>query len=361
MHISGRNGAERRSRFLQLIVDSSQTRLVDNIDYLFEPWGRELPDPAGSGERVLEQLEILERCHTLWSSLGDEQSHELLLRFFAYRALGPAHVRLQLDPREYRRTVVAMSAHAMRAARVIDSQAPLEWQFHHYDLHGIGLPIQVIGPPLPLASTMAFSQYAYRDAQIGARPLPGDVAVDAGGCWGDTALWLAYAVGAQGQVHTFEPTPTNRQVLAHNLGLNPALAPRITVWSDPLGPVPGIPVWLPDVLAAGATMQTEHTSDASVPTVECASQSIDALVADGRIPRVDFLKVDVEGADLGVLQGAADTIRSHRPRMAIACYHKPDDLVAIPDFVASLGVDYRWYLQCSTMTDVDTVAFAVPA
>jgi hypothetical protein len=25
-----------------------------------------------------------------------------------------------------------------------------------------------------------------------------------------------------------------------------------------------------------------------------------------------------------------------------------------------LGVDYRWYLQCSTMTDVDTVAFAVP-
>jgi FkbM family methyltransferase len=361
MHISGHNGAERRSRFLQLIVDSSQTRLVDNIDYLFEPWGRELPDPAGSGERVLEQLEILDRCHTLWSSLGDEQSHELLLRFFAYRALGPGHVRLQLNPREYRRTVVAMSAHAMRGARVIDSQAPLEWQFHHYDLHGIGLPIQVIGPPLPLASTMAFSQYAYRDAEIGARPLPGDVAVDAGGCWGDTALWLAYAVGAQGQVHTFEPTPTNRQVLAHNLGLNPELAPRIAVWSDPLGPEPGIPVWLPDALAAGATMQTEDTSGASVPTVQCATESIDALVADGRIPRVDFLKVDVEGADLGVLEGAADTIRSHRPRLAIACYHKPDDLVAIPDFVAGLGVDYRWYLQCSTMTDVDTVAFAVPA
>jgi hypothetical protein len=87
---------------------------------------------------------------------------------------------------------------------------------------------------------------------------------------------------------------------------------------------------------------------------------VDELVGDGVVPRVDFIKVDVEGADLGVLEGAAETIRRQRPRLAIACYHRPDDLVAIPDFVAGLGVDYRWYLQCSTMTDVDTVAFAVP-
>ena len=31
-----------------------------------------------------------------------------------------------------------------------------------------------------------------------------------------------------------------------------------------------------------------------------------------------------------------------------------------PDSLAGLGVDYRWYLRCSTLTDVDTVAIAVP-
>jgi hypothetical protein len=111
-----------------------------------------------------------------------------------------------------------------------------------------------------------------------------------------------------------------------------------------------------DVIAAGSAFRTAPDEQ----TVELRTDTIDDLVVAGDLTRVDFLKVDVEGADLGVLEGAADTIREHRPRLAVACYHKPDDLAVLPDYVASLGVEYRWYLQCSTMTDVDTVAFAVP-
>jgi FkbM family methyltransferase len=352
----------RRSRFLQVVSDAQATHLADNIDYLFEPWGRELPDAASVGERLAEQLEILDRATTVWEALGDEQSRDLLLRFLAFRALGPAHVRLQLEPQVYRRTVIGLSAQAMRQAGAVPLPGmPMEWQLHHFDFHELGLPIQVIGPPLPLASTMAFSQYAYRDPAVPARPRPGDVALDVGGCWGDTALWLAHVVGERGQVHTFEPTPANRMLLAHNLDLNPALAQRITVWSEPLGRVAGETVWIPNVIAAGATVQTELADDDQREMIELQMRSVDALVADRRIPKVDFLKVDVEGADLGVLEGAAETIRSQRPRLAIACYHRPDDLVTIPDFIASLGVPYTWYVQCSTMTDIDTVAFAVPA
>lgn len=353
---------ERRARFLQVVAESMATHLPDNIDYLFEPYGHKLSDPALAGARLEQQLEVLERCGTLWNALGDESSRELLLRFLAYRALGPVHVRLQLDPIEYRRTVIGLSAQLLRHGFLMHaSGVPFEWQQHQYDLRSLGLPIQVIGSPLPLASTMAFSQYAYRDAGVPARPRPGDVALDVGGCWGDTALWLAHVVGERGAVHTFEPAPSNRQLLARNLELNPALAPRITVWPDPLGAVPGTRVWIPDVLAAGATIRVELSGDEPWRMIELRTQSVDALVAQRRLAYVDFVKVDVEGADLGVLEGAADTIRNHRPRLAIACYHKPDDLVTIPDFVASLGVRYKWYLQCSTMTDVDTVAFGVPA
>ena len=351
---------ERRARFLQIVADARATHLADNVDYLFEPWGRELPATDTFGERLSVQLDVLERCGTFWEAIGDAESRELFLRWLAYRALGPAHVRLQLEPQAYRQAVIGLSAQAMVAPTVARlAGLPMEWQLHHYDFSGLGLPIQAIGPPLPLASTMIFSQYAYRDPAAAAAPRPGDVVVDAGGCWGDTALWLAHVVGPSGHVHTFEPTPGNRRLLDHNLSLNPGLAPRITVWPDPLGSVPGERVWIPDVVAAGATMQAQAPDDPQRRMIELPIQSIDALVAAGGLPRVDFLKVDVEGADLGVLEGAAETIRSHRPRLAIACYHKPDDLVVIPDFIASLGVPYRWYLQCSTMTDVDTVAFAV--
>jgi FkbM family methyltransferase len=351
----------RRSQFLQTVADARATHLADNIDFLFAPQGAELPDPGTIGERLAQQLDILDHSTTLWESLGDEASRSQLLRFYAYRALGPAHVRLALEPTEYRRTVIDLSAHAMLEADVLRSPGlPFEWRFHRYDLRRLGLPIEVIGPPLPLASTMAFSQYAYRDQAVPARPRPGDIALDAGGCWGDTALWLAHVVGEAGHVHTFEPAPGNRDLLKRNLDLNPALASRITVWGDPLGPVAGDMVLMPNVIGAGAAMQTVLTGDERVEMLELPLQSVDALVRERQIPHVDFLKIDVEGADLGVLQGAAETIRSQRPRLAIACYHKPDDLVTIPDFIASLGVAYRWYLQCSTMTDVDTVAFAVP-
>ena len=161
-------------------------------------------------------------------------------------------------------------------------------------------------------------------------------------------------------MHTFEPAEGNRALLARNLSLNPSLSGRVEVWSEPLAHESGIPVWIPHTLGAGVTMQTNPDRGDGGQMVQLSTDSVDRLVRDGQIPRVDFLKVDVEGADLGVLEGAAETIRSQRPRIAIACYHRPDDLVTLPDFVASLGVSYRWYLQCSTMTDVDTVAFAVP-
>ncbi len=353
---------DRRSRFLQTVADALGTHLADNIDYLFEPWGRQLPDPVDAGARIAEQLAILERCDTLWYSLGDEQSRSLLLRFLAYKALGPAHVRLQLDPLEYRRAVIGLSAIALTSAAAVPLHGmPLEWQMHQYDMSKFGLPIRVIGPPLPLASTMVFSQYAYRDPDVPARPRAGEVALDVGGCWGDTALWIAHMVGPQGKVHTFEPAPGNRALLARNLELNPELASRIAVWSDPLTAIAGETVWIPDVIAAGAALQSHVEQSNGRRMLELRTQSVDAFVEQARIARVDFIKVDVEGADLGVLEGAAATIRRDRPRLALACYHKPDDLVVIPDFIRSLGVDYRWYLQCSTMTDVDTVAFGAPA
>jgi FkbM family methyltransferase len=353
----------RRAAFFGVLGEAARTHLADNVDHLFDPWGIALPEAAGEGERIARQLAVLDRCDVLWDRIGDEASRALLLRFLAYRALGPAHVRLQLDPVEYRRSVIGMTAKIVRGVGLAGMPGmPFEWAHHLYDFTPTGTPLVLSGPPLPLASTIVFSQYAYRDeaAAPAARPREGDVALDVGGCWGETALWMATLVGASGRVHCFEPSRSNLGLLADNLERNPAMAARVSVHAEPLGGRAGEQVWFEDAIAA-STKAYDSAEEARAGAIPMTTDTIDAMVARGALDRVDFIKMDVEGAELEILKGATHTLRTQQPRLALATYHRPDDIAVFPAFVASLGLEYRWYLQCSTMTDVDTILFGVPA
>jgi FkbM family methyltransferase len=170
---------------------------------------------------------------------------------------------------------------------------------------------------------------------------------------------MATLVGASGRVHCFEPSRSNLGLLADNLERNPAMAARVSVHTEPLAGRAGEEVWFEDAIAA-STKAHASADDARAGAIPMTTDSIDALVARGALDRVDFIKMDVEGAELEVLRGATHTLRTQRPRLALATYHRPDDIAVFPAFVASLGLEYRWYLQCSTMTDVDTILFGVP-
>ena len=74
-------------------------------------------------------------------------------------------------------------------------------------------------------------------------------------------------------------------------------------------------------------------------TVQTAT--LDALL-QGR--RVDYIKFDVEGAEHPALLGAADTIRTHRPALRVAAYHRSEDLFDLPLLLDTLCKDYALYL-----------------
>lgn len=72
--------------------------------------------------------------------------------------------------------------------------------------------------------------------------------------------------------------------------------------------------------------------------------TIDKLVAELKLPRVDFIKMDIEGAERQALSGARQTITTHKPRLAIATEHLPDDPEQIPIVVRNLWSGYQ--MQC---------------
>jgi FkbM family methyltransferase len=79
----------------------------------------------------------------------------------------------------------------------------------------------------------------------------------------------------------------------------------------------------------------------SRPDVEAPLSTIDKIVVELQLPRVDFIKMDIEGAEVKALAGARVTIIKFKPRLSIATEHKPDDQFTIPSAVRSLRTDYK--------------------
>ncbi len=83
--------------------------------------------------------------------------------------------------------------------------------------------------------------------------------------------------------------------------------------------------------------------------------SID-VVANGE--PVTFIKMDIEGAELEALKGAQETIKKYRPTLAISIYHKPEDIVQLPQFIKSLVPEYKLYLRNYHLDCTETVLYA---
>ena len=72
---------------------------------------------------------------------------------------------------------------------------------------------------------------------------------------------------------------------------------------------------------------------------------LDNYVREKNLPRVDFIKLDVEGSELDVLKGAAMSISYWKSRLAISAYHKLDDLWSLMNFIKSIRPDYEFAMR----------------
>ncbi|MGE3911948.1 MAG: FkbM family methyltransferase [Chloroflexota bacterium] len=139
---------------------------------------------------------------------------------------------------------------------------------------------------------------------------PGSVAYDIGANIGYHTLVLADLVGEGGTVIAFEPAPQERLALEHNLRLNDQ--PRVQVEASALAEQPGqMPFATFGYSGIGRLARATEPADATILTVP--TTTLDAFVYEDGNPPPDFLKIDVEGAELRVLLGGMRLLAAQRP------------------------------------------------
>jgi FkbM family methyltransferase len=149
---------------------------------------------------------------------------------------------------------------------------------------------------------------------------------DVGSHIGFHTLGFSTFVGANGRVIGFEPNPSNRARLQQNIDRNPDLATRIEILPYSLSDQNGNCLFaLSHDIDSGASSMSflagtdpaiDATTSARWDRVVVPVRTADALIQDG-LPPPDVIKIDVEGAELLVLRGAAETIKRGRPTVIV--------------------------------------------
>ena len=173
-----------------------------------------------------------------------------------------------------------------------------------------------------------------------------EVFVDGGAYTGDTLLaFIRKTNNKYARCDAFEPEPGNAARLR-------ALAGR-QQWRDVR--IIGKGLW-----SKAAALNFYASEDTSISALSVTGgASVEVAAIDEACPDATYIKLDVEGAELEALKGAAGTIKRNRPKLAVCLYHKPGDLFEIPLFIKSLVPEYRFYLRQHQPVSCELVLYAV--
>jgi FkbM family methyltransferase len=137
---------------------------------------------------------------------------------------------------------------------------------------------------------------------------PRDVLYDIGANVGFFTVLAARLVGPAGGVVAFEPLPETAKAARRNADLNGFA--HVTVLALAVGRRAGAAKLELREESTWARLANESTTG---PTVDVEVVAIDDLVDAGRVRPPNFVKIDVEGAELDVIEGMRRTIIAHRP------------------------------------------------
>ena len=169
--------------------------------------------------------------------------------------------------------------------------------------------------------TYIYEQYAIPGIVEAA---PGSVIIDAGAYNGDTAIYFSRKAGEKGKVYAFEADSKNINDAQTNIDINNCKNVEVLLMalSDTKGEI--------NFSLNKIASSNSHQIETGGITVPCTD--LDSFVGEKNI-RVDYIKSDIEGGEMRLLQGAKETIKRDGPICGIAPYHKREDYHTIPKFL----------------------------
>ncbi len=163
---------------------------------------------------------------------------------------------------------------------------------------------------------------------------PGGTVFDVGAHVGFYTVLSSQLTGPDGRVFAFEPLPANLRYLRRHCRINGCA--NVTVYEVAVGDRDGT-ARFDDSHGTGVG----HLSSGG--SLDVRVRALDAMIASGEVPVPDFIKVDVEGAELLVLDGAKRLLTDHLP-VVVLSVHSDDLDRECRGKLASLGY---------TVTEVD--------
>jgi FkbM family methyltransferase len=157
-----------------------------------------------------------------------------------------------------------------------------------------------------------------------------DVYMDCGAKDGDTAVaFHNYAGGNYRKIITFEPDKVNFEALLRNTDAYPDIE-NVNVGVGEC-----------DAILAFDGGHAGHSAFSEKGGMQVRIVPLDSYFDE----KPTLIKMDIEGFELSALRGTQRIITELKPQMAICVYHKPRDIVELPDYVLSLRDDYQIYYR----------------
>ena len=161
--------------------------------------------------------------------------------------------------------------------------------------------------------------------------------VDAGAYNGDTVRELIRYKGLPDRIYAFEPDSRNFRKLSaykESEGLDCLSVFNAAVWSEDADGV--------FVGSGNRNSSVNSTSSYKNRQESIALMKIDTAVADSP---VEYIKYDVEGAELEALIGTARVIERNKPALLVSAYHRSEDVFKLVGYLKEKYPDYSLYMR----------------
>ena len=167
--------------------------------------------------------------------------------------------------------------------------------------------------------------------------------VDGGGYVGDTASEVIKNYPDFKKIYLIEPIPENIRIAKRELGEYENI----------------------EFLTCGVSDKKEtlyFNEEKSFSTIYGkGTQSVEVDTIDNIVKeKVDYIKLDIEGAEQNAINGAKETIQKYKPVLAVCIYHKAEDWYKIPEKILSIESNYKVYLRHYMEGIFESVMYFIP-